>query len=89
MNINQFGKKGWTPDRIDNLNCKTFVITGTLSQPRPAFKKVIEQNGGKVSGSVSKNTDYLLCGEKGGSKKDKAETLGVKVLTEEAFKALF
>ena len=67
---------------------KTFVITGTLSQPRPAFKKTIENNGGKVSGSISKNTHYLLCGEKGGSKRDKAEKLGVPILDEEAFNAL-
>lgn len=67
---------------------KTFVITGTLSQPRPAFKKIIEDNGGKVSGSVSKNTHYLLCGEKGGSKRDKAESLGVPILDEQAFNQL-
>lgn len=67
---------------------KTFVITGTLSKPRPDFKKQIESLGGKVSGSVSKNTDYLLAGEKAGSKADKAESLGVTVLSEEAFNAL-
>ncbi|MBK1832818.1 NAD-dependent DNA ligase LigA [Roseibacillus ishigakijimensis] len=62
---------------------KTFVITGTLSQSRDHFKKLIEENGGKVSGSVSKNTDYLLAGEKAGSKLSKAESLGVTVLSEE------
>ncbi len=67
---------------------KTFVITGTLSQPRPAFKKIIEELGGKVSGSISKNTHYLLCGEKGGSKRDKAEKLDVPILDEAAFNAL-
>lgn len=67
---------------------KSFVITGTLSQPRPAFKKIIEELGGKVSGSISKNTDYLLCGEKGGSKRDKAESLSVPILDEAAFNAL-
>ncbi len=67
---------------------KTFVITGTLSQPRPAFKKIIEDLGGKVSGSISKNTHYLLCGEKGGSKRDKAEKLGVPILDEAAFNEL-
>ncbi len=67
---------------------KTFVITGTLSQPRPTFKKTIEELGGKVSGSISKNTDYLLCGEKGGSKRDKAENLNVPILDEPAFNAL-
>ena len=64
------------------LTGKTFVITGTLSQPRPEFKKIIEANGGKVSGSVSAKTHYLLSGEGGGSKKTKAETLGVPVIGE-------
>ena len=67
---------------------KTFVITGTLSQPRPDFKKRIEALGGKVSGSVSKNTHYLLSGEGGGSKFTKAESLGVPILDEQAFEQL-
>lgn len=67
---------------------KTFVITGTLSKPRPEFKKTIESAGGKVTGSVSKNTDYLLAGEKAGSKLTKAESLGVTVLDEAAFEAM-
>ncbi len=66
----------------------TFVITGTLSQPRPEFKKLIESKGGKVSGSISKNTDYLLCGEGGGSKRDKADSLGVSVIDEEQLSAM-
>ena len=65
------------------LSGKTFVITGTLSKPRPEFKKLVESMGAKVSGSVSKNTDYLLAGEAAGSKLAKAESLGVEVLTEE------
>ena len=67
---------------------KTFVITGTLSGPRGSFKKRIEQAGGKVASSVSTKTDYLLCGESPGSKRDKAETLGVEILTEEQFERL-
>jgi len=67
---------------------KTFVITGTLSQPRPAFKKIIEANGGKVSGSISQKTDYLLAGEKAGSKRAKAESLGVTILDEPTFEAM-
>ncbi len=67
---------------------KTFVITGTLSKPRPDFKKQIESLGGKVSGSVSKNTDYLLAGEAAGSKLTKAEELGVTVLNEEGLATL-
>ena len=52
------------------------------------YKNLIEQNGGKVSGSVSKNTDYVLAGESAGSKLDKAKQLGVSILDEEAFGAL-
>ncbi|MEN8775139.1 MAG: NAD-dependent DNA ligase LigA [Akkermansiaceae bacterium] len=63
---------------------KTFVITGTLSAPRPEFKKIIEANGGKVSGSVSSKTNFLLSGEGGGSKQTKAESLGVPVIDEVA-----
>jgi len=59
-----------------------------LSQPRSAFKKMIEASGGKVSGSVSKKTDYLLAGEKAGSKRDKAESLGVTILDEVDFNEL-
>lgn len=66
----------------------TWVITGTLSESRDHFKGLIQQNGGKVSGSVSKKTDYLLAGEKAGSKLTKAESLGVQVLDEQAFNAM-
>jgi DNA ligase (NAD+) len=63
----------------------TFVITGTLSNPRDYFKGLIEERGGKVSGSISKKTRYLLAGEKAGSKLDKASNLGVEILDENAF----
>jgi len=62
---------------------KTFVITGTLSIDRDAMKERIESLGGKVSGSVSAKTNYVLAGEGGGSKRDKAEKLGVPVIGEE------
>ena len=63
---------------------KTFVITGTLpSMKREEAAALIEANGGKVSGSVSKKTDYLLCGENAGSKLDKANALGIKVISED------
>ncbi len=65
------------------LSGKTFVITGTLSADRDAFKELIEAKGGKVSGSVSKNTSYVLAGEGGGSKRDKALQLGVEIIDEE------
>jgi DNA ligase (NAD+) len=67
---------------------KVFVITGTLSRPRNHFKQQIEARGGKVTGSVSKNTDYLLCGADPGSKLDKARKLGVEVIDEDRFLAL-
>ena len=59
---------------------KTFVITGTLPVSRDAAAERIEAHGGKVSGSVSAKTDYLLAGEAAGSKLAKAEKLGVAVL---------
>lgn len=66
----------------------TWVITGTLSEPRPVFEELIRQRGGKTSGSVSAKTSYLLAGEEAGSKLDKARQLGVKVLNESEFRAL-
>lgn len=67
---------------------KTFVITGTLTQGRDDYKKLIEQHGGKVTGSISKNTDFLLAGEGGGSKRDKAAKLGVSVISEDDLNAM-
>lgn len=67
---------------------QTFVITGTLSKPREEFKEIIENAGGKVGGSLSSQTDYLLCGEEAGSKLDKAKALGTKILDEKAFSRL-
>jgi DNA ligase (NAD+) len=63
----------------------TWVITGMLSQSREHFKALILQKGGKVSGSISKKTTYLLTGENAGSKLRKAESLGVAIVTEEQF----
>jgi DNA ligase (NAD+) len=66
----------------------TWVITGTLSQPREAFADRIRAAGGKVSGSVSAKTYWLLAGTEAGSKLDKARQLKVKVLDEAGFEAL-
>ena len=68
---------------------KIFVLTGTLpTMTRDQAKSLIESNGGKVSSSVSKKTSYVLTGESAGSKYDKAVSLGVPILSEEAFKSL-
>jgi DNA ligase (NAD+) len=64
------------------------VLTGTLSIERDAMKAIIESKGGKVSGSVSAKTHYVLAGEGGGSKRDKAEKLGVAIIDEAALQAL-
>lgn len=65
------------------LTGKSFVITGTLTIDRDAMKDLIEANGGRVSGSISAKTDYLLAGEGGGSKREKADQMGVPVIGEE------
>ena len=71
------------------LNGKTFVLTGTLTEyTRQQATQLIEDLGGIVTSSVSKNTNYLVYGEKAGSKLDKAQKLDVKTLTEEEFTEL-
>ncbi|MFD0892042.1 NAD-dependent DNA ligase LigA [Luteolibacter ambystomatis] len=67
---------------------KTFVLTGTLSIDRDDMKRLIEEKGGKVSGSISAKTHYLVAGEGGGSKRTKAESLGVPVIDEEAVRVM-
>jgi DNA ligase (NAD+) len=66
----------------------TWVITGTLTVEREAIAELIRRNGGKVSSSISKKTTYLLAGEEAGSKLTKAESLGVKVVSEGEFRAM-
>lgn len=71
------------------LSGKTFVLTGTLpSMTRSAAKVRIEAVGGKVAGSVSKKTDYVVAGESPGSKLDQAQELGITILDESQFYAL-
>lgn len=68
---------------------KIFVLTGALPHySRDEASALIKERGGKVSGSVSKNTDYVLVGEEPGSKYDKAKELGIKTLSEEQFKKM-
>ncbi|HYL13006.1 MAG TPA: NAD-dependent DNA ligase LigA [Terriglobales bacterium] len=80
------GKK---KQRGTKLAGKTFVLTGTLAKyTRDQAKKMIEDAGGRVSGSVSKKTDYVLAGSEAGSKLDKAKELGVKVIDEKEMEGL-
>lgn len=68
---------------------KTFVVTGSLQKyGRDEIQELITRHGGRAASSVSKNTDYLVAGEKPGSKLDKARELGIPVLDEEQFDAL-
>jgi len=67
---------------------KTFVFTGRSSLPREEAKELVERQGGTVSSSVSKKTDYLVAGEEPGSKLAKAKALGVQVIDEQTFREL-
>jgi DNA ligase (NAD+) len=71
------------------LDGKTLVLTGTLAtMTREDAEAAIERLGGKVSGSVSRKTSYLVVGDEPGSKLEKARGLGVPTLTEDEFRAL-
>jgi DNA ligase (NAD+) len=75
-----------TPRTLEGL---TLVVTGSLQGfSRDEAREAILARGGKAAGSVSRNTDFLVCGENPGSKRDKAEQLGVSVLDEEGFRTL-
>jgi len=80
---------GQKKEKGTKLAGKTFVLTGTLARhTRDEAKKMIEDAGGRVSGSVSKKTDYVVAGSDAGSKLDKARELGVNVIGEEALEGL-
>jgi DNA ligase (NAD+) len=70
------------------LKGMTFVITGTLSRSRDEIKAELKKNGATVTDAVSAKTSYLLAGEKAGSKRKKAEALGVKIISETELKDL-
>jgi DNA ligase (NAD+) len=75
--------------RTSTLEGLTFVLTGTLpTLTREAAKEMIESSGGRVSGTVSKKTNYVVAGEEAGSKLDKAQSLGVPVVDEAGLRAL-
>jgi DNA ligase (NAD+) len=80
------GNKG---SGASDLAGKTFVLTGALeSMTRDEARDLIEKTGGKVAGSVTGKTDYVVAGYKPGSKLDKAEKLGIKIIDEETFKKM-
>jgi DNA ligase (NAD+) len=81
--------RGKKKERGTKLAGKTFVLTGTLANySRDEAKKMIEDAGGKVTGSVSKKTDYVVAGADAGSKLDKAKDLGVMVIDEKEMETL-
>jgi len=81
--------RGQKKQRGTKLAGKTFVLTGTLAHfTRDEAKKLIEDAGGKVVGSVSKKTDYVVAGTDAGSKLDKAKELGVAVIDEKEMEKL-
>ncbi len=83
IGVNMTGEKTVKENRFDG---KIFVLTGTLTEfKRSEASKIIESLGGKTSSSVSKKTDYVLAGEDAGSKLQKANELGVKVISESEF----
>lgn len=72
------------PETINKKSAaKNFVITGTLKEPRKYYENLITEHGHVFQKSITKTTDYLVCGEKAGSKKAKAEKMGITILTEE------
>lgn len=92
MMINEFGLKNDEPivEKIDSVfSGKTIVLTGTLSHyKRSDLKKQLEAMGAKVSSSVSKNTDLVICGQNPGSKFDQAKAIGIKVIEEDELLAM-
>ena len=77
-----------TYDKNHTFYNKTIVLTGTLSSPRDEISALLESKGAKIASSVSKKTDFVIYGDKAGSKLEKAQSLGVKTLNEQEFLAL-
>lgn len=87
--VNMTQPRRAAPAGGQSLKDLTLVVTGTLQRySRKEIEELIKRHGGKVSGSVSRKTDYLVAGEEAGGKLEKARSLGVKVLTEEEFERL-
>ncbi|UCC69035.1 MAG: NAD-dependent DNA ligase LigA, partial [Armatimonadota bacterium] len=67
---------------------RTVVFTGALSMPRSEAERIVKSQGGRATSSVTKSTDYVVAGEDPGSKYEKAQQLGISVLTEEEFRRM-
>jgi len=74
--------------RDEKFDGKSFVFTGTLAMPRRDAESAVKARGGRIAGSVSKKTDYVIVGEDAGSKADRARELGVTILSEAEFQAM-
>jgi len=89
LNFGQEEEKIREEKEVQMLAGKQFVLTGTLKDfTRTQAKEIISELGGRVTGSVSKKTDYVVAGEEPGSKYQKAQELGVSIISEEEFKKL-
>jgi DNA ligase (NAD+) len=89
LNFGQEEEIGRKKKGTQILAGKQFVLTGTLNDfTRTQAKEIISELGGRVTGSVSKKTDYVVTGEDPGSKYQKAQKLGVPIINEEEFKKI-
>ena len=88
LRLTSEGKPGNNATADSQIKGTSWVITGTLSQPRDEIAELIISKGGKVTGSVSKKTSYLLAGEEAGSKLQKAQTLGIRIINELQFRTM-
>jgi DNA ligase (NAD+) len=89
LNFSQEEEKMREEKRVQILAGKQFVLTGTLKDfTRTQAKEIISELGGRVTGSVSKKTDYVVAGEDPGSKYERAKKLGVSIISEEEFKKI-
>jgi DNA ligase (NAD+) len=76
-------------ERSDKLSGKSFLVSGVFSMSRDDLKKLIEVNGGRNVGSISKSLDYLIAGDKMGPEKlKKATDLNIKIISEDEFRGL-
>jgi len=85
LNFGEADRKGTEGHALSGTS---WVITGTLSEPREVFEELIRRSGGRSTSSVSKKTNYLLAGEDAGSKLDKARQLGIEIVDEGKFREM-